>query len=152
MVVVEMTLESIASTELLAAASNHHPTPPGIRFGVCGEVIVRRVLYRNPAANPLCRSLETSVSTDMTLEVRGAVVALYPLAVGTSPGVVFRYRGWRNISRDRLDVARMWGMARSFGMISAPLLRRNNSGAGSGTNGSASLSRAQSGRRNIFIF
>jgi len=145
MVVVEMALESIAPTELLAAASNHRLTPPEVRLGVRRKVVVLYVLYRNPAANPLCRSLETSVSTDMTFEVRGTVVALYPLAIGTSPGVVLRYRGCGNNARGRLDVAGMWGMAGSFGIFSAPLLRRSNSGTGSGAGGSASLSRVQGG-------
>lgn len=104
MVVVEMAFESIASTEFLAAASNHRLTSPDIRFGAGGDVVILCVLYGDPAANPLCRSLETSVSTDMAFEVRGAVVTLHPFAVGTRPGVVLPFRGRNDIARRRLDV------------------------------------------------
>lgn len=113
-VVVEMTLESIASTELLAATSNHHVTSPSIRLGIRWERIILCVIDRNPAANPLCRSLETSVSTDMAFEIRRAVVALYPFAVGTGPWVILRYRGRRSNTRVRLDVAGEWGMTWSL--------------------------------------
>jgi hypothetical protein len=147
MVVVEMALEGIASTELLAAASNHSLSPPDISLSARWEVITLCVLYRDSAANPLCRSSETSVSTDMAFEIRRAVVALHPFAVGTSPGIVLRYRGCRGNARGRLNVAGEWGMTRSFagGIFSALLLRRSNSGAGGETSRSAPFSRAHSG-------
>ena len=147
MVVVEMALKGIASTELLAAASNHSLTFPDMSLSVRWEVIILCVLYRDPAANPLCRSLETSVSTDMAFEVWRAVVALHPFAVGTSPGVVLRYRGRRSNVRGRLNVAGEWGMTRPFagGIFSAPLLRRSNGGTESETSRSTPFSRAQSG-------
>ena len=153
MVIVEMALEGIASTELLAAAPSHRLTAPDISLRVRWEVIIPCVLYRDPAANPLCRPLETSVSTDMAFEIRGAVVALHPFAVGTSPGVVLRYRGRRNNTRGRLNIAGMRGMTRSFtgGIFSALLLRRGNSGAGSRSSGFVPFPRAQSGRWNIFV-
>lgn len=142
-----MTLESIASTELLAAASNHHLASPGIRLGLRWEVITLCVLDRDPATYPLCRSSETSVSTDMAFEIRRAVVALYPLAVRTGPWIVLRYRGRWNDTRGRLDVAGEWGMTKSLvgDIFGAPLLRRGSSGTGSGTSGPRPFSRAKSG-------
>ena len=125
MVVVEMALESIASTKLLAAASDHRLTFPDIRLGIHWEVIILCVLYRNPAANPLRWSLETSVSTDMAFEIRGAMVALYPFAVGAGPGVVLRHRGRRINAWGRLDITRVWGITKPLarGILSTPFLR-----------------------------
>lgn len=144
MIVVEMSLESVASAKLLAAASDHLLTSPGIRLGIRWEVIILCVLHRNPTANPLSRSLETGVSTDMALEIWRTVVALHPFAVGTGPRVALRYWGSRYDSQGRLGIARERGMTRSLAWCSS-LLRRANSGTGTGSSRSVPFFGAQSG-------
>lgn len=154
MLIVEMTFKGIASAELLAAASNHLLTSPDIRLGIRWEVIILCILDRDPTADPLCRAFETGVSTDMALEIRRTVVALYPLAVRTGPWIRPRYRGRRYGSRGGLSIAGEWGMTRPLAgcTLSGSLLRR---GSGSTEIGSSRSSvpflGAQSGRRNIFV-
>ena len=127
--VVKMTLQSIASAKFFTAAPNHLLTSPLIRLGVSWKLIILGVAQRDTTANPLCGSLKTSVCSDMTLQIWRTVITLYPFAVGAGPWIVLRKRGLGGETRGCLDVSGVWGMTNSLAgcTLSASLSRRGRS-------------------------
>ena len=112
MLVVEMAFESIAPAKLLSATSKHQLPLPVTWRSIFWQVVSSHIFQGHTTADALGRTPKTCMGVDMVLEIRSAMVALDPLAVRTSPGIVLLGSG--NRARDSLDVARRGGRAGAF--------------------------------------
>lgn len=109
-----MTLERVPPAELLPTSSNHLFTVVNVGSRVVRDVVHCSRFGGYTAAHPLRGSLETRVCADMSFKIRGTMIALNPLAIGTCPWVGFVCEAG-NTAGDGLRVSWKGGRARSLG-------------------------------------